>query len=45
MHVDALSSTSFKAAMRSSNSERGKTMTVDGTMTGKWLGADCGNVK
>lgn len=45
MHVDALSPTAFKGSMSSSATEQGKTMKVDGTMTGKWLGADCGNVK
>jgi hypothetical protein len=45
MHVDALSSTAFKGTVKSANTEQGKTMTVDGTMTGKWLGADCGDVK
>jgi ribosomal silencing factor RsfS len=45
MHVDALSQTAFKATMKSANTEQGKTMTIDGTMTGKWLAADCGDVK
>ena len=45
MHVDALSPTSFKGTMKSSTTENGKTLTADATMTGKWLAAECGDVK
>jgi hypothetical protein len=45
MHVDALSSTSVEASIKVAGTERGQTMTASVTMTGKWLGADCGNVK
>jgi hypothetical protein len=45
MHVDALSPTTIKGTMKSANSEQGKTITMDATMTGKWLAADCGDVK
>jgi len=45
MHIDALSQTTFKGTIKSTNTEQGKTMTVDGTMAGKWLSADCGDVK
>jgi hypothetical protein len=45
MHVDALSPTSIKGTITSSSSGQGRTMTVDVAMTGKWLGADCGDVK
>ena len=45
MHVEALSPTSVKATMKSANAMRGGTMNVNVTMTGKWLGADCGSEK
>ena len=45
MHVDAPSPTSIKGNIKSSSSEQGRTMTVNVAMTGKWLGADCGDVK
>jgi hypothetical protein len=45
LHADALSSTSFKATIKSSTTDQGKQMTVDVAMTGKWLAADCGSVK
>jgi hypothetical protein len=45
VHVDALSSTTFKGTMKSTSNEQGKTFTLDATMSGKWLSADCGTVK
>jgi hypothetical protein len=45
MHIDASSPTSFTASVKSVDTKQGRTMTVDMTMTGKWLGADCGTVK
>jgi hypothetical protein len=45
MHIDAVSSTNFKGTFKMSETNQGKTMNVNLTMTGKWLGADCGTVK
>jgi hypothetical protein len=45
VHVEALSSTTFKGAVKFTMTENGRAMTVDGTMVGKWLAADCGAVK
>jgi hypothetical protein len=45
MHIEASSPTSITSTMKSSTSEQGKTMTVNMNMTGKWLGAACGDVR
>jgi len=45
MHIDALSPTAIKATFTSANTERGKTMSLNGTFTGKWVKADCGDKK
>ncbi len=45
MHVLASSPTAFTGTMKMNTTERGRPMTVDIKMTGKWLGADCGDVK
>jgi uncharacterized protein DUF3617 len=45
VHIDAPSSTSIKGSVKTSESDQGRTMSVDVAMTGKWLGADCGAVK
>ena len=45
MHLEAESSTAVKGTMKGTASAAGKTLTSDGTMSGKWLGADCGNTK
>jgi hypothetical protein len=45
MHIDAPSPTSFTGSVKSASAEQGQTMTVNVTMTGKWLGADCGTVQ
>lgn len=44
MHMDALSPTAMKAAMKMATTDQGRTMNIDMTMTGKWLAADCGDV-
>jgi hypothetical protein len=45
MRLEALSPTSVKATFTGSGTDQGKTMTVSGTIVGKWLGANCGDVK
>jgi hypothetical protein len=45
IHIDALSTTAIKGTIKASTTDQGKTMTVDMTLAGKWLGADCGDVK
>lgn len=45
LHIDALSSTSIKGSFTVATSEQGRGMNMNSTMTGQWLGADCGNVK
>jgi hypothetical protein len=45
MHIDALSSTAFKGTAKGTGTNQGRTMTVSVNMTGKWLGADCGDTK
>jgi hypothetical protein len=45
MHIDASSPTSFTGSVKGTNTEKGKTMTMNMTMIGKWLSADCGKVK
>jgi hypothetical protein len=45
MRIEAASPTSVKATFKASTIDQGKTMTIDGTMTGKWLAAACGDVK
>jgi len=45
MHMEALSPTSVKATFTGTATNQGKTMKVDGTITAKWLGANCGDVK
>jgi hypothetical protein len=44
MHIEAPSPTSIKAVMKGSNTSQGKTTTMDVTMNGKWLAAECGDV-
>jgi hypothetical protein len=41
IHVDAPASTAFKATVNNTTTNNGRTMTVNGTITGKWLAADC----
>ena len=45
MHIEALSSTSWKGTTNITTTRNGRTTTVDGTLTAKWLGADCGDQK
>ncbi len=45
MHFEALSPTSVKGTMNMTSTEDGRTMTGTGTISGKWLGADCGATK
>jgi hypothetical protein len=45
MHIEALSPTSMKGTIKSSGAMQGASMTATINMTGKWLGADCGDVK
>lgn len=41
IHIDAPSSTSFKATVNNTTTNNGRTMTINGTIAGKWLAADC----
>jgi len=45
MHAEALSSESVKVDVKSTSTDRGRTMNVNAAMMGKWLGADCGDTK
>jgi len=43
--IEASSPTAFKGTVKSKGSARGREINVTIDMTGKWLGADCGDVK
>jgi hypothetical protein len=43
--MEAPTSSTMKGTFTGAATMQGKTMKMNGTMTGKWLGADCGNVK
>ncbi len=45
MHVQAPSPTAFTGTMKVNAAAGGRAMVVDMKMQGKWLGADCGDVK
>jgi hypothetical protein len=45
VHVEATSPTAFSGTMQMSGARQGQAMSMDMTMQGKWLGADCGTVK
>ena len=45
LRVDAPTPTAMNAKMNATSTDDGRTMTIDMTMTGKWLAADCGTVK
>jgi Protein of unknown function (DUF3617) len=45
LRVDAPAPTTMNAKMNATTTEDGQTMTIDLAMTGKWLAADCGEVK
>jgi hypothetical protein len=44
MHMDALSQTAMKADIKMDATEQGRAMNISMTMTGRWLGEDCGDV-
>ena len=44
-HIEAASPTSFKGTVHSKASARGREIEVTLDLSGKWLGADCGDVK
>ncbi|HEY6211058.1 MAG TPA: DUF3617 domain-containing protein [Vicinamibacterales bacterium] len=45
MHIEAVSSTEYKGHMTGKANARGGEMDMTVDMNGKWLGADCGDVK
>jgi len=45
LHFDAPSPTNVTGTFKSSGGARGQMMTVDGTITGHWVSADCGDTK
>lgn len=45
MHFEAPTPGTVKGKMLMQSTGQGKTMTMNVTTTGKWLGADCGDVK
>jgi hypothetical protein len=45
IHVDALSPTNVKISVTSASAMPDGAMNINMTMTGKWIGADCGNEK
>ena len=44
-HIDAPSPTNFTARATNTSTRDNRTMRVNATMTGKWLGADCTGIK
>jgi hypothetical protein len=45
LRIDAPSPTNFIAKATNTSTRNNRTMTVNATMTGKWLGADCTGIK
>ena len=45
MRFDAQSPTAVTGTMKGASTSAGKTLTTDATISGKWLGADCGSTK
>ena len=45
LHIDAVSSTEYRGNMKAKAQARGGEMDMTMEMNGKWLGADCGDVK
>jgi hypothetical protein len=45
VHIEAPSSTLFTGTVKFMMTENGRAMTIDGTMTARWLAAECGAVK
>jgi hypothetical protein len=45
LHIDVLTPTSVKGTVTTKLSMAGRSMTVNGTFTSKFVSADCGNIK
>ncbi len=45
LHFTAASPTSVEGTMKTTTTNNGRKMDVDGTIAAKWLGAECGDVK
>ncbi|HEV3140465.1 MAG TPA: DUF3617 domain-containing protein, partial [Vicinamibacterales bacterium] len=45
VHMEATSPTSYTGVVKSKSTQRGREMDITIEMSGKWLGADCGDVK
>ncbi len=45
MHMEATSSSAYTSTVKSKSTTRGREMEITIDMAGKWLGADCGDVK
>jgi Protein of unknown function (DUF3617) len=45
LRIDASSPTNFTARATTTSTRNNRTMTVNATMTGKWLGTDCTGIK
>jgi uncharacterized protein DUF3617 len=45
IHIDAPSPANFSAKASNTSTQNNRTMTVNATMTGKWLSADCTGIK
>ncbi|HYM25037.1 MAG TPA: DUF3617 domain-containing protein [Vicinamibacterales bacterium] len=45
VHIEATSPTAFKGTVHSTGSARGHEIEVSIDLSGRWLGADCGDVK
>jgi hypothetical protein len=43
--MESTGSGSYKGTVKSKSAERGREMEITIDMAGKWLGADCGDVK
>jgi len=45
VHMEATSPTAYQGTVHSKSTQRGREMEVNMEMSGKWIGADCGDVK
>jgi hypothetical protein len=45
MHFESTSATAMKGNIKMTGGEQGRPMQVSVSMTGKWIGADCGDAK
>ena len=45
IHVEARSPSALTGTTRSQKTQQGRTLKMDGTMTGRWIAADCGDVR